>query len=279
MKKFQYQLIKYVHDHFTSEFVNVGVVVYAPEYQYLSCKVINRHVRIKAMFPHANGRFIEKVLKSIESSIKQRAKELGGFFHVSEQLETITSNIFPKDDSSIQFTPVKVALDIELDAALTGLYKELVDKYMPTANRNKSLTDNDVWKEKYREYFEQLNIANRLVKHTLQTSNDTFEFDKSWKNEVWHCYQPVSFALQDKESVKDKVYRWAGRLQELRTANEELHLTFLTATSKEHKDLEPFIREYLLFDEKGLKTDIVKEKDAEKFATSVKKLMVEHDNE
>lgn len=279
MKKFQYQLIKYVHDHFTNEFVNVGVVVYAPDHQYLNCKVVNRHVRIKAMFPHANGRFIEKVLKGIEATVKQRAKELGGLFRITEQLETITNSIFPKDNSSIQFTPVKFALDIDLDAAIQDLYKQLVDKYMPAANRNKSLTDNDVWRDKYKEYFEQLHITNRLVKHTLQTSNDAFEFDKSWKNEVWHCYQPVSFALQDKESIKDKVYRWAGRLKELRTSNEELHLTFLTSTSKEHKDLEPFIKEYLLFDEKGLKTEIVKEKDAEKFATSVKKLMVAHDNE
>ncbi len=279
MKKYQYQLVQYVHDHFTNEFVNLGVIVYAHDHQYLNCKMVNRHARIKAMFPHANGRFIDKVLKSIEISVKQKAKELGGLFRVPEQLETITSSILPKDNSGIQLTPVKYALDIELDAALTDLYKQLVDKYMPPASRNKSLTDNDVWKEKYKEYFEQLNITNRLVKHTLQTSNDAFEFDKAWKNEVWHCYQPVSFSLQDKESIKDKVYRWAGKLKELQTADEDVHLTFLTSTSKEHKDLEPFIKEYLTFDEKGLKTEIVKEKDAEKFATSVKEMMVAHDNE
>ena len=279
MKKFQYQLIQYIHDHFTSEFVNVGVVVYAPDQQYLNCKVVNRYARITAMFPQANGQFVNKVLKSIETSVKQRARELGGLFRVPEHLDTITSSILPKDNSGIQLTPVKYALDIELDAALTDLYQQLVDKYMPAANRNKSLTDNDVWKEKYKEYFEQLNIASRLTKHTLQTSNDAFEFDKAWKNEVWHCYQPVSFALQDKESIKDKVYRWAGRLKELQTSDEELHLTFLTATSKEHKDLEPFIKEYLTFDKEGLKTDIVREKDAKEFATRVKELIVAHDNE
>lgn len=279
MKKFQYQIVQYIHDHFTSEFVNVGIIVYSPENNYLNCKFVNRPVRIKAMFPHANGRFIEKVLKSIEVNIRQRAKELGGLFSMPDHLEKITSSILPQDNSAIQFTPVKYALDIELDAAVNDLYNQLVDKYMTAAKRNPSLSDSDVWKEKYKEYFEQLNISNRLVKHTLHTTNDSFEFDKAWKNEVWHCYQPVSFALQDKETVKDKVYRWYGRLKELQTSDEVVHLTFLTATSKNHSDLNSFINEYLKFDERGLKTDIVKDKDAKKFATHVKELMAAHDNE
>jgi hypothetical protein len=55
MKSYQYQIIKYVHDHFTSEFVNVGVVVYDSKSQYLKCKVKKGYNRITQFFPDAEG--------------------------------------------------------------------------------------------------------------------------------------------------------------------------------------------------------------------------------
>lgn len=279
MKKYQYQLIRYVHDHFTGEFVNIGIIIYAPEERYLKCKTTNRYMRVKALFPQANGRFVNKILKSIELNIKQKSKELSELFHPSEQLDELTKAILPKDNSSIQLAPVQYALDINMDAALNDLSKQLVDKYMPLLSKNKSLTDNDVWQEKYKKYFEELNIADKLVKHTLQTNNDEFEFEKAWKNNIWHCYQPISFALQEQESIKDKVYRWFGRLKEIQSAEEPLHLTFLTSTSKSHKELNSFIKEYLTFDEKDLKTEIVGENEARNFAKRVKEQMAAHDNE
>ena len=277
MKKYQYQLIQYIHDHFTKEFVNVGIIVYAPEWQFLKCKIVKRHTRIKALFPQVDGRFVDKVLKSLDTNIKLKSGELGTLFSSSDQLEKITSNILAKDNSGIQLNPVKYGLDVDLDVALNDLFNELVEKYMPPVSRKKSLTDNDVWQKKYKEYFEELNIADRLGVFALKTTNDTFEFDKAWKNDIWHCYQPVSFDLIEKEAIKDKVYRWFGRLNELQSAEEELHLTFLTSTSKNHKDLEEFIKEYLTFNHKGLKTEIVKESEAKKVAKHVKEMMEAHD--
>lgn len=276
MKKYQYQLIQYVHDHFTGEFVNMGIVVYAPGDAYLNCKLVKRHTRIKALFPQVNGRFIDSVLKSIEVNIKRKANELKELFRPDEQLNKITAAIISEDNSAIRFTPVKLGLDIDPDAALHDLFGQLVEKYMPEVSKSKSLSDYDVWQKKYREYFEKFNITNKLVKHTLQTNNDEFQFEKAWKNDIWHCYQPISFALQDKESVKDKVYRWSGKLKELQSAKEELHLTFLTAGTKNHKDLESFIKEYLTFDANTLKTEIIKENQAKEFAQAVKELMDAH---
>lgn len=279
MKKYQYQLIQYVHDHFTGEFVNAGVIVYAPDHTYLSCKILKRHARIKALFPQVNGRFVDRVLRSIEVNIRHKSKELEELFRPAEQLDKITENVLPRDNSAIQLTTVKYALDLDFDTALNDLFNQLVEKYMPEISKNKSLSDSDVWQKKYKEYFEKLNIAGRLVKHTLQTNNDEFQFDKSWKNDIWHCYQPISFALQDKDAIKDKVYRWFGKLKELQSADEKLHLTFLTASSKSHKDLDDFIKEYLTFKDGTLRTEIIKENDAKIFAKQVKALMDAHDNE
>ena len=276
MKKYQYQLIKYIHDHFTGEFINIGIVIYSPGEKYLASKCTVRLSRVKAAFPQANTRHIDKVLKSIQKNIRIKAQELNQLFIPSENLEEITRNILPADNSSIQFSPVKQAIDINLDAALNGLYIDLIDKYQQAAIKNVSLSDNDVWQTRYKEYFEKLNITQHLSKHTLQTHNDTFTFEKAWKNGAWHCYQPLSFELQDKEAIKDKVYRWAGKLQEMKTASEKINIAFLTSTSKNHKDLENFISEYLTINQKGFQTTIVREREAKKFAKAVAEMMDEH---
>jgi hypothetical protein len=50
MKTYQYQIIRYLHDRVTGDFINVGVIVYAPDYQYLNCKIIAKYGRITSFF-------------------------------------------------------------------------------------------------------------------------------------------------------------------------------------------------------------------------------------
>lgn len=279
MKKYQYQLIKYVHDQFTGEFVNVGIVIFSPENQFLDCKLVDRQSRLIGLFPKANWRFLNKIFRNIENAIKSETKLVGSLFSKITDLDKLTSQIIANDNSAIEFTKAKSAFDVDLNAAFNDLYFDLVEKYIQTQPKKKSLTDNDVWQTKYKKYFEEYHIANRLVKHKLVTTNDEFTFEKSWKNHIWHCYQPVSFLLQDKDSIKDKVYKWAGKLKEMKSADEKIHLTFLTSLSKNNKDLELFIEEYLSIQETNLQVDIVKEAEAENFVKEVQALMLAHDNE
>ncbi len=279
MKKYQYQIVKYVHDHFTAEFVNIGVVIYSPENSFLDCKMLSKHTRITSMFPHANGKFIESILRSFEKHIELTAPSLKELFTPSVELNKITEKIIARDNSAIQFSAVKKALDVDLNSALENLYFELVEKYTLKPTEKKSLTDQEVWQKKYKSYFDKYHISHRLTAHKLNTSNDVFKFEKAWKNNVWHIYQPLSFSLQEKEAIKEKVYKWVGKLQELRTAKHELHITFLTSLENKHRDLDSFIHEYLEVKNETLNVEVVNESEAENLAKRVKKEMEKHDNE
>ena len=90
MKTYQYQLIRYTHDHFTGEFINMGVIVYAPESKFLDCKVNTRYQRLNDFFPTADGKFTRRVLQNIESMIKQTSGSLNELFTPSENLAVIT---------------------------------------------------------------------------------------------------------------------------------------------------------------------------------------------
>ena len=275
MKSYQYQIIRYVHDHFTGEYVNVGVVVYSHENRFLACKITNRYQRITSMFPEANGKWIMKVLRDFEAKLNQISARLSELFQPSGQIEHITAGIIPKDDTAIRFSETYTGLDIDFDAALEDLFNSLIDKHIEDPKKD-TLLDDDVWKMKYKKYFEQYNVISNLNVHEVRTGNDLFTFDKAWKNEIWHCYEPLSFIVKKKGTVKEKVYRWAGKIQGLQNADEPLHLTLMTSFSSNHKGMITFVKDYLLKEHSNIQIEIVTDDQAESLAKSISEKMNAH---
>ena len=276
MKKYQYQILRYVHDQFTGEFVNLGVVVYSPDDLFLRTNVTQKYSRATSLFPDANGKFILKVLRNFESSIKKVSKELEQLFLPSENLSSITRQILPPDDSALMLSEVKNAIDIDLEGALNDLYKDLVEKYLEKPFEH-SLTDDDVWKKKYKSYFDKYRVTERLRTHEINTKNDIFVFDKSWQNEIWHCYQPISFDLASSEAIRNKIYRWSGILKEISTTTEKIHISLLTTLSNNYKELNPLIINSLNQDSELIKIDVISDLEAEKIALKVSLQIQEHD--
>lgn len=277
MKKYQYQIIRYVHDHFTGEYVNVGVVVYSKEDHFLAGKTSGKYQRITHMFPEANGKWILRLLNNFKHQISIRSKELNELFTPSELLEQITNSILIQDNNALQLSTPRMAIDVNLEAALDDLYNAQVEKYISNKTENDSLLDEDVWRKSYKSYFEKYGIDKRLQMHDVKVPKDTISFDKSWKNEFWHSYEPLSFVLKEKDSVKDKVYKWAGKLNGLQQSNETFHLTLMTSIAPKHKDLMSFIHEYLNIQSDKLKVNIVTEDQAENLALEIMREMELHD--
>jgi hypothetical protein len=276
MKKYQYQILRYVHDQFTGEFVNLGVVVYSPEDLFLQVSVSQRYSRVTALFPDANGKFVSKLIKNFETSIKRVSKELSQLFRPSENLGAITRTILPQDDSSLMLTNVMYAIDIDLEIALKDLHHDLVEKYLDITSEQ-SLTDDDVWRKKYKSYFDNYHITNRLINHNVSTRFNVFSFDKSWKNEIWHCYQPISFDLQSREAINNKVHKWSGILREMDTVKEKIHITFLATLSNDYKKLNDFISQSLNQNSEFIKVNIILDSDAEMIAKEVSHQIKQHD--
>lgn len=277
MKKYHYQIIRYVHDHFTGEFVNVGVVLYSKEHKFLGCKTIPKYQRITHLFPQANGKSIARILRYMEKQIRSESKKLNEMVSMPDQFEAILNQVISNDNNAFQFTSPKAAIDIDLDVALSDLYLHLVEKYYLNDENKQTLTDEDVWKLKYKTHFEKYGLTTRLISHKVAVPNDVISFGMSWKNEIWHSYEPLSFELKKKDSIKEKVYKWTGKLQALKNADEPLHISFLTSINPKHKELMSFVKEYLQASNGNLKIDVVTEDQAENVAQSIQKQMELHD--
>lgn len=275
MKTYQYQILRYVHDLFTGEFANVGIVLFAPEERYLRCKVVNRYARLSEFFGDVNGQFLLAALRRFETVINGMGEEEKGLFareFKESSLHTITGTVLPKDDSALQLSGVIYGLDLNPGAALHDLFERLIERYNAEGGTQRH-TDQQAWSTVYKKYFERYGISRKLKKHTVPTKKDKIEFEKAWKNGVWNCFQPLALNLATEDAIRNKVYKWSGIIRELETAKEEVRLYFLTTSPKGYGELKSFIEETLRHKDDNLIVDVIREEEAETLAATVRKQM------
>jgi hypothetical protein len=280
MKKYQYQIVRYAPDKVSGEFVNVGVIVYLPETKQLASKFIGRLTRISQFFGEVEGKCLINILRHFQKEIKINAKLESGFLTdlQYDSLEKITGAILPKDDSALYCTPMMYGLDLSIESALNYLYEKLVNKYN-RENKQEYKDDTAVWRDLYKQHFDAKQITDSLKPHVVKTQHDSIMFDRVWKNGMWNCFQPISFAQKRIEAVKTKVYRWSGIITELASSNEKIHIFFLSNRSQCENSLDDFIQSTLLDRQNdSVKISIIDNNDAEKFATSFKDEIDLHKN-
>lgn len=249
MKTYELQLLRYHHDVITGEFVNVGIVLFNSETKFLRCAVTHKYSRLSKFF-HAEktAAHVSQAVRSFESSVKKISDELSTKldYHQFASIEEITSSILPKDDSSLQCSAVIKGLSMNFEKTFSELFVRYITRYENVPVRE-SRTDEEAWSQVYKKYFDEFGITKKLHKQQVKTKNDTFNFDLTYQNGTLHLYNPVSFDLVDHDSIKDKAYKWKGKIAEMETANQNIniHMLLLYPENQNEKDKE-FIRKVLM---------------------------------
>lgn len=277
MRKYQYKILRYVHDHISNEFVNVGIVLYDPTTKFLCAKTISRYSRLSNFFLDVKGHEVISYLKAFVNNVNNVANSFNELFaHNYTDLDEVMSEVMRKDDFSIVYTETKYCIDVQPDIALEDAFNRYVNKYINEVDREVQ-NDIKVWRKVYKKFFDKYKITDNLTTHTVRTSHDSIEFDKAWKNGHWNCFQSLSFNLKRSDAVKNKVYKWSGILGELETSDQDIHLYLLTSIPHADKKLNKFISDSLTKHEsQSLKVTLVHEEEAENLAKKVKLQMDNH---
>lgn len=266
-------------DRVSGEFVNLGIVVYEPNTKKLEGKFFEKITRVSGFFPTINSRHLALSLKFLQKEFDILTNRFASEFEFEkkESLEIITRKVLPKDDSSLFFTDVKKLLELNIEVTIKSLYQRFVMSYVDVVERD-YISDKEVWNKIYKSYFEAYGISNHLKNHTVKTQMDTWEFDKAWKNGVWNCFETISFDLLKSDSIKDKVYKWSGKINELQTSKEPIHVFLLSKFPDEHPELKSFINKKLgkIEFSNNVTIELITENDVDKFAKKLKKQIEEH---
>ncbi|NLR77028.1 DUF3037 domain-containing protein [Chitinophaga eiseniae] len=236
MIKYQYQILRYLPDRVSGEFINVGIVVYDSVKKELLSQFPIKQTRLSNFFQHYDSKLIFDSIKRICNALES----IAAIEQHADSLNEITKQILPADESALFFTDVKNGIDISLTSALNHLFKKMIHE-LDLINKSAGNTDKAVWNNYFKSYFDDYGITSHLKTHKVVTNNDTLEFEKSWKNGKWNLFEPVSFRLSRIDNIKNKVYKWVGKIEELKTSSEPLNLYLLSEIPDDNPELEKFI--------------------------------------
>ena len=206
-----YVVLRYVHDVITGEFVNVGLVMHAPDTQQVKGKTRTSIRRLKAAFPDLDRTAFVAAMKSVTRALGKVEKQFrsDGMLKEFTDARSFAHLALPIDDSSLQWSPVSTGLTDDFEKTFENTYKRMVTRYDLQSSARRS--DEDVWRP-VREKIAERKLSVPFEEKTIVGVTDQIEFKHAWKNGDWHAYEALSLDLVDADGIKDKVRRWRGHL-------------------------------------------------------------------
>ena len=168
------------------------------------------------------------MLKAISKEYKSRSTEIASEsqFENVRDVRVLCDSVLPKDDSALQWSETRVGKCSDLDSELGRLFERYVTYADGRIEHRK--TEDDLWRVFSKE-LETRSLNTRLKSKTFRTSDDEVTFQKSFKNGIWHCVQPVSLDLVQSSSIKEKAHKWLGQISSVSEKADQFMLYFLVA--------------------------------------------------
>ncbi len=274
---YSFSILRYVHDPVTQEFVNIGVAVYSREARFLRAKCTTHYARITQMFAKIDGNRFRQLTTYLQEKISEFGASLPSAlpFEPKLAIEDLLARVLPPDDSSLQFSEAGVGLSHDLEKTLADLFERYVDRYSSTSDSIRR--DEDVWRSTFKEPLERRHVTEYLRPKRIVAPNYEYEFQRAWKNNVWHVYEPVSFDMVDRSSIVEKANRWVGRATSLNDSpdNFEIHLLLGAPADSELKGT--FIKAQNILKKMPGKAELIREDEAEAFAEEFEKEVRQHE--
>jgi len=236
---YQYTVLRYVHDIATGEFVNVGVVLYAPGQKFASAVCRPTFGRVSNVFPGLDGDAFKRLMRLVQAHIEELGARLADELPLNgmpDSVMTLANDLLPADDSSLQWSPPGGGVTSDPSKTLDQLFRRLVTHYDEKVERARR-TDDDVWKT-YKRTLESRQVLKHLQTKKIIAADDEIEFPYAWKNGLWHCLEPLSFDYTNADSIRDRAYKLLGRMVSVKESNEKFKL-YLLLGEPQNENLRP----------------------------------------
>jgi hypothetical protein len=263
---YSFSVLRYVHDPVTQEFINIGVAVFSPEAKYLRAVCTTSYGRITQMFQKIEGQRFRELSRYIQNQICAAGQEYESAlpFEAGPTIEHLLARVLPPDDSAIQFSKAGVGLSSDLDRTLNELFQRHVEQYAASGESPRR-SDEDVWRV-FREPLDRVLVTPRLKPKRIVAPSYEYEFERSWKNEIWHVYEPVSFDMVEAASMLDKANRWVGRATSLLDSSDPFRIYMLLGEPADDRLKATFVKAQNILSKMPGRKDFIRESEAEAFA-------------
>ncbi len=244
-RPYSYTVLRYVHDVVTGEFVNVGLVLFAPpsdgQPPVLRFEFKDRISRIRGMFPDVDRRAFLAAMQAIRRHAKSVRSEVcrDDLFLSDLDAVAVAHKILPHDGSSLRWSSASAGVASDLEKVFLRATKRMLSTYDRTTSGGR--TDEDVWRP-VRQALVERKVDIEFEAKVIHGSVDTIEFRHSWKNGKIHAYEPLSFDLADADRIKDKARKWLGHLASVQIGSADEFQAYFIAGRPSKEALLPAYR-------------------------------------
>jgi len=264
---YTFSVLRYIHDPVTQEFVNIGVALYSQKAGFFRATCTTHYGRITNLFNKIDGNRFRQLTRYIQEQVNAIGAGLTSElpFEANRTIENLLGRVLPPDDSSIQFSrPVGVGLSVDLEKALAELFDRYVERYATRSDVPRR-DDDDIWRV-FREPLDNLAVTPHLTPKRIVAPSYEYEFERAWKNKIWHVYQPVSFDLMDAGSILEKANKWVGRATSLNESNESFKIHVLLGEPQDERLQNALVKAQNILNKMPGQKEFVRESEAESFA-------------
>ena len=239
--------------------MNVGVALYSSETRFLRAVCATNYERITRVFNRIDGNRFRQTVRYIQDQINLIGDELPSelLFEPGLALAALLSRVLPPDDSSFQFSEAGVGLSSNLEATLGDLFDRYVEQYAELDSARRE--DEEIWRV-FREPLERRHVVERLVPKRIVAEDYEYEFERSWKNEVWHVCEPVSLDLIKASSILEKANRWVGRATSLLDSKEKFRIHMLLGEPRDSSLKATFVKAQNILNKMPGQKELIKER-------------------
>lgn len=273
---YTYCTLRYVHDVVSGEFVNVGVVLYAPEPRYLSALCRTTYGRLSKVFPGMQAEHFKSLMRYIQARLEEQGARVADElpFTTPSSVIEFAQAVLPRDDSSLQWSSPGSGRTSDPSKTLEQLFDRMVMRFEERPAPSVR-SDEDVWRN-FRRNLEERRLLQHFQPKKIAVQDDEVEFQYAWKNGVWHCLEPLSFDLAAPESIRDKAHRWLGQMASLKDAPERFKVYLLVGGPQQDELRPAFANAMSILGKIPGDKEIVLEQDAPQLAARIQKEVETH---
>ena len=241
-ERYSFCFLRYHHDMIGGEFGNVGVLLWAPDSQFLGFICTPRYSRLSKFFLDFDADDYRGLVSRLTTQFSQLAEEYAMDKYLPAVLEKpnsareLATMVIPEDDGAIRWSKSQGGLTENPEVELAAIFEKFVDA------KNRSMLsdrrdDKAVYDTVYKPIFNDEVIKPVIKPHEVVSKLANYNFDNAWKNGAWNVFETLSFDYKDSDSLEGKALTWDSRVRHLHEAEDKPKIHLLLGSARdEHKN-------------------------------------------
>lgn len=278
---YTYSIIRYVHNPAAGERLNIGVILCAPDADFIGGQFDYHHERLSKAFANFDGAHYRRVLRQLQSALAQLRLQPRGTLivinHKISDVEQLARHLMPDNDLSFEKGEMLAGITDNPEVELKYIFERLVMEQYST-HKTAHRTDENVWDNSYRRALAQRKVTSYLQPKSFVTEDYRLEYEHSFKNDKWHIVQPATMDYAKNTSLQEKATRILGQAAALE-GHPELAKIYLLLGSAQPEHQKEYVKAKNLLHRMPVKHELIEENEAEQFAEELASFIKEHEVE